>query len=812
MRSGLKKNTQAAKSKKKGSNTPEKSFFISCFDRCSAFFKTRLFFESSGIVLISFGVFLTIALATYHLDKGSPASRCGKAGALTAEFLIISSGLLSISIPVILTVIGMIFFRYRQIEHKLLRLSGFVFFLFSGTALLSHLLPASPFWSDLPHSSGGRLGDLLVAPLNRSFDSVGTTLLLATFVLIAITFLTGISYYRVLSRSYHRSLHGIRSFLNSLNRRISEWFNRRRLVRHQKHEHEVSRPRVSPVTPGIQADRRRIGGDSQQEQAEPEITSFDTPSGMYGDATPVQVVDMYDMHSDEMEQEDSGKVSGGVFMDSSDRSYTRTLEYEIPDVTILDDQPASVEKESHADLVQKSEKLLAKLKEFSIEGRITEVCPGPIITRYEFEPAPGIKISKISSLSDDLALGMRSRFGLRIAPVPGKSTLGIEIPNLHRELVNLKEILLSDEFQRAKNNSILSLPLGRDTAGRPYISDLKRMPHLLIAGATGSGKSVCINTLLAGLLFVARPSELRLLLIDPKMLELSDFNGIPHLREPVITDAKVTPDALNWAVSEMERRYRLLAACRVRNIDQYNTRVTDPSYDGDQEPLPYLVIVIDELADLMLTAAATIEDAIQRLAQMARAAGIHLIIATQRPSVDVITGVIKANLPCRLAFQVASKVDSRTILDTIGAEKLIGVGDCIFVPPGTSQLLRLHGAFVSESEIKRLVEHLKQQPPCDEDEDSIFTSVHAPDGDLDAIDDPMYDEAVRLVLTSGVASISMLQRRLKIGHSRASRLIDFMELSGIVGPHIGSKTREILVDRDEYMERLDDIEETGIYE
>jgi DNA segregation ATPase FtsK/SpoIIIE, S-DNA-T family len=812
LRSGLKKNTKAAKSKKKGSGALERSFFVSCFDRCSAFFKTRLFFESSGIILISFSVFLSIALATFHIDKGSPASRCGNAGARIAQFLITGTGLLSISFPVTLAVIGMIFFRYRQIEHKLLRLTGFVVFLFAGTALLSHLLPASSFWKDLPHASGGRLGDLLVAPLNRSFDSVGTTLLLATFVLIAITFLTGISYYRVLSRSYHRILHGIRSFLNALKRRISIWANHRRLARQQMHERDIPHPGVTPGTSGAPVDRKRTGSEPRQEPADPRITPVDMSSDIYGDATPVQVVDTYNTQSDGMALEDSGKVSGSVFMDSSDMSYTRTLEYELPDVMILDDQPAFAEKESHADLVQKSEKLVAKLKEFSIDGRITEVCPGPIITRYEFEPAPGIKISKISGLSDDLALGMRSRFGLRIAPIPGKSTLGIEIPNLHRELVNLKEILLSDEFQRAKKNSILSLPLGRDTAGRPYISDLKRMPHLLIAGATGSGKSVCINTLLAGLLFVARPSELRLLLIDPKMLELSDFNGIPHLREPVITDAKLTPDALNWAVSEMERRYRLLASFRVRNIDQFNARVTDPHYDGDQEPLPYLVIVIDELADLMLTAAATIEDAIQRLAQMARAAGIHLIIATQRPSVDVITGVIKANLPCRLAFQVASKVDSRTILDTIGAEKLIGVGDCIFVPPGTSQLLRLHGAFVSESEIKRLVEHLKQQPPCNKDEDSIFVSVHAPDGELDAIDDPMYDDAVRLVLRSGVASISMLQRRLKIGHSRASRLIDFMELSGIVGPHIGSKTREILVEPDEYLERLDDIKETGIYE
>ncbi|MGB3976040.1 MAG: DNA translocase FtsK [bacterium] len=525
---------------------------------------------------------------------------------------------------------------------------------------------------------------------------------------------------------------------------------------------------------------------------------------------PIHINDSYNVTTPEVNSISPQKISADHHMESPKSPFTRTLEYEYPDIMMLKNQPEAGEKETYDELVAKSEKLLRKLNEFSIDGRITEICPGPIITRYEFEPAPGIKISKVITLSDDLALGMRSRFGLRVVPIPGKSALGIEIPNQSRELVNLKEILLSEEFQIEKTKSLLSLPLGRDTAGKPYISDLKRMPHLLIAGATGSGKSVCINTILAGLLFITRPSELRFLLIDPKMLELSDFNGIPHLREPVITDPKITPDALNWAVSEMERRYRLLADEKVRNIDQFNARVTSPQYEGENESLPYLVIVIDELADLMLTAASTIEDAIQRLAQMARAAGIHLIIATQRPSVDVITGVIKANLPCRLAFQVASKVDSRTILDTVGAEKLIGLGDCIFMPPGTSQLLRLHGAYISESEIKRLVEHLKQQPSDELDEESIFKSVESAEDDLEGTDDPLYNDAVRLVLSSGVASISMLQRRLRIGHSRASRLIDFMELSGIVGPHIGSKTRDILVDPDEYLGRLDDIEESGI--
>lgn len=805
----MKKNKRKAKNSRVDS--PKRSFLKFSFDTFSAFFKSRLFFESLGIILISLSVFLAIGLATLRIDNNNiPFSRCGHAGALLAKFLITASGLLSISFPLFLATVGIIFFRFRQIEHKLLRLVGFVFFLFAGTALLSHQLSISPYWKDIPHSAGGWLGDLIVLPLNKHLDYWGTTLTLITFILIAVTFLTGISYYRILSRVCSNTIKGFNSLATGLKQRLNRWMNHRKKVRRLKIKQKLLESSLNAENKG----KRKTHDEAPQELSsvpEKPIEASEAATSP-SEIIPIHINDSYNVTTPEVNSVSPQKISADHHMESPKSPFTRTLEYEYPDIMMLKNQPEAGEKETYDELVAKSEKLLRKLNEFSIDGRITEICPGPIITRYEFEPAPGIKISKVITLSDDLALGMRSRFGLRVVPIPGKSALGIEIPNQSRELVNLKEILLSEEFQIAKTKSLLSLPLGRDTAGRPYISDLKRMPHLLIAGATGSGKSVCINTILAGLLFITRPSELRFLLIDPKMLELSDFNGIPHLREPVITDPKITPDALNWAVSEMERRYRLLADEKVRNIDQFNARVTSPQYEGENESLPYLVIVIDELADLMLTAASTIEDAIQRLAQMARAAGIHLIIATQRPSVDVITGVIKANLPCRLAFQVASKVDSRTILDTIGAEKLIGLGDCIFMPPGTSQLLRLHGAYVSESEIKRLVEHLKQQPSDELHEESIFKSAESAEDDLEGTDDPLYNDAVRLVLSSGVASISMLQRRLRIGHSRASRLIDFMELSGIVGPHIGSKTRDILVDPDEYLGRLDDIEESGIYD
>jgi S-DNA-T family DNA segregation ATPase FtsK/SpoIIIE len=427
--------------------------------------------------------------------------------------------------------------------------------------------------------------------------------------------------------------------------------------------------------------------------------------------------------------------------------------------------------------------------------------PGPVITQYEFEPAPGIKINKIINLSEDLALALKANFVPRVAHIPGKSVVGIELPNMNREVVYIKDLIDSKKFKESEAN--LKIALGKDIRGKPYITHLETMPHLLVAGATGSGKSVCINSILVSFLYALSPKELQLLLIDPKMLELSVYNGIPHLRETVITDPKKAATALEWAVKEMEDRYNLLALKGVRNIEQYNKEIARESAaksgaDNDTEapvPLPYLVIVIDELADLMMVASAAVENSIARLAQMARAAGIHLILATQRPSVDVLTGFIKANLPCRIAFQVSSKVDSRTILDMNGAEKLLGNGDLLLIPPGASREKRLHGAFVSESEIKLVVEFLKKTSTVQQQE-SIFKSFQSkPVQQVDS--DPLFNDAIEIVVTSGQASISMLQRRLRVGHSRAARLIDMMEQEGIVGPFEGSKPREILIQKEE---------------
>ena len=476
-------------------------------------------------------------------------------------------------------------------------------------------------------------------------------------------------------------------------------------------------------------------------------------------------------------------------------------DYNLPTLDLLDSPPPVSERTITDDLKENSRILEETLLDFDIEAKVVEVNRGPVITRYELEPAPGIKVNKITGLSDDIALAMKAQSVRVVAPIPGKGTIGFEIPNTTSTLVYLKDVLESKDFQSSKSK--LALGIGKDIAGSSVIAELDSMPHLLIAGATGSGKTVCVNSFIMSLLLIATPDEVKFIMIDPKMVELACFNGLPHLLCPVVTDVKKVSAALEWVVAEMDQRYRLFAQIGVRNIDLYNEKIKEKVSDAKEEqpaPLPYIVVIIDELADLMMVAADDIESAIMRLAQLSRAVGIHIILATQRPSVDVITGVIKANFPARISFKVASKVDSRTVLDANGADKLLGKGDLLFIQPGASKPIRAQGSLVTDKEIERVVNFIKSQREADYNTE-IINASQKQNIIKKFQKDEVYQSAVKLVLASKQASVSLLQRRLGLGYTRAARLIDMMEQEGIVGPYQGSKPRDILVESLEEIEK-----------
>src|ERR1700687_6079465 len=488
--------------------------------------------------------------------------------------------------------------------------------------------------------------------------------------------------------------------------------------------------------------------------------------------------------------------------------------FELPPLSLLDMPPAEHTQVDEAQLERSARVLEQKLADFGVEGRVVEVQPGPVVTMYKFEPGAGIKVSQIVNLSDDLSMALRAAAVRIQAPVPGEAVVGIEVPNRKRERVYLREILEAEQFQSTQSH--LTIALGKDISGRPMAADLAMMPHLLIAGATGTGKSVSLHTMIASILFNATADDVRLIRVDPKMLELSVYENIPHLLVPVVVDPQKAASALLWATQEMEGRYLRMRELGVRNIDGYNqalasgTSLTQLKMAGQRAPasddpndsavgaiehrkLPKIVIVIDELADLLLTEGKTVERDITRLAQKARAAGIHLILATQRPSVDVLTGLIKANLPARISLQVTSRVDSRTILDSIGAERLLGAGDMLFMPPGSAKLRRLHGPFVSETEIRRVVDFLRAQG-APEYQMEILETKPAPEEGVDGAygeHDELYDEAVRIVLETNQASVSMIQRRLRIGYNRAARMVEQMEREGLVTPGDGMRPREV---------------------
>ena len=558
------------------------------------------------------------------------------------------------------------------------------------------------------------------------------------------------------------------------------------------------RPQSSP--PG--APGENSSEDESVSGTEAPARSEDTP----GEESGYRDAGVRDTDGDQPDDYTMGQevIERGIDYDSTQEG-VRRREYHLPSVDLLQAPEQVEEATSREELVENARLLERTLREFNVEAKVVHISPGPIITRYELEPAKGVRINKFTALADDLARVMEAKRVRVEAPIPGKAAVGIEIPNKHGSTVYLKHIINSKAYSEADH--LLTMAMGKTTSGEVYTANLGRMPHVLIAGATGSGKSVCINTMIMSLLFRARPDQLKLILIDPKKLELSVYQKLAgyhlitseDLDEYVITKATNAVNALRSAEIEMERRYDLLSDAAVRNIDEYNKRIESGEYDGEQ--LPYIVVIIDELADLMITASKEVEEPISRLAQMARAVGIHLVVATQRPSVDVLTGVIKANFPARIAFQVASKTDSRTILDANGAEKLLGKGDMLYQPPAQPEPIRLHNSFVTLGEIEEVLEHINQQPKADElelpgvkeaSDTTSFSTGHERD--------ELFDEALKLVVRHQQGSISLLQRRLRIGYSRAARIIDELEEAGIVGGHEGSKAREVLVDESDLKE------------
>jgi len=657
-------------------------------------------------------------------------------GAILAHSLVLAFGVCAYLIPLFTLIWAISYFRLQAPQRGWLTLLGSGLFLLASCSLISlYFKGPLAFWGTTFYPPGGKVGDFIsYGLLFPYFSSWGAYLISSTFFILSIMLATGFSFITLWEH-----LGKLSGFIISHTRKVSKKEPKKASLKKENPTPIITTPKV-------------------QEEAPPEVTFLSEPP-----------------------------------------SRTQPGMHQKPPLSLLETPKHLNREEIIKDVPQNSSILEAKLKDFGVEGRITQVHPGPVITRYEFEPAPGVKINQVANLADDLALAMRASAVRIVAPIPGKAAVGIEVPNQKRELIYLQEILGSENFRHS--NYKLALALGKDIAGVPYVTDLAKMPHLLIAGATGSGKSVALNTIICSILYNATPQEVRLVMLDPKMLELGIYDGIPHLLVPVVTDAKEAAGVLFRATQLMEERYRLLAEAQVRNIDQYNRLIAEdaakiPSDGAEGEsfgPMPRIVIIIDEFADLMMVASKDVEGLITRLTQMSRAVGIHLVIATQRPSVDVITGLIKANFPSRISFRVSSRTDSRTILDSIGAERLLGRGDMLFLPPGSADLVRIHGALVTEKEIKKIVDFLSRQGAPQYDTSFLAPSLQETTPSPEDEYDEIYDKAVDFAIQKGQISISMLQRRFRVGYNRAARMVEIMERDGVVGPSLGGKPRKVLV-------------------
>ncbi len=745
--------------------------------------ESRMRKEILGLIWLALGIFLLLCLGSYssndpsfnnNLNPSRINNLIGVFGAHLSDLLYQAFGLTALLWPLGCLHLAWRWLKFREVHFRFLRLIAFFLLQITLGGLLALRWDKVPLFNSEINEAGGAIGRVLVSVLSNYLNIGGATIILVVFFLVAL----------ILSTRFSLVLF-VDGFLERIGRRLEQRREARKaraeLRKKEKKTLEIKGPTILPPEPKKLVEPKATKKKQKKSAEENQVAfSFLEPSGTY----------------------------------------------HMPGLSLLDHDggdPKPIDKES---LTKAAQMLENKLLDFNVEGDVVEVKPGPVVTMYEFAPAPGVKVNKISNLQDDLAMALQAVSIRIVAPIPGRGVVGIEIPNKDRETVYLKEIIEDEAFQ--KNGGKLPMALGKDIFGHVVVSDLGKMPHLLVAGSTGSGKSVSINTMILSLLYRASPEDVRLIMIDPKMLELSIYEGIPHLLLPVVTNPKKASLALAWAVREMERRYQLMADKGVRNIDGYNRKLAkelkeaenlppepEPAedfLDAELEPppfiepeeelehghLPYIVVIVDELADLMMVAGREIEESIARLAQMARAAGIHLILATQRPSVDVITGLIKANFPTRISFKVFSRTDSRTILDSMGAEALLGMGDMLFLPPGVGYLQRVHGAFVSELEVQRVVDFLSKQGEADYDKSILQAPPAGKNGgsDEDEEYDEKWDEALQFVANKGTASISMLQRHLRVGYNRAARMIERMEQEGIVGPSDTSgKPREVLINK-----------------